>query len=168
MRAAGSRSRRTREDHAAAGHQGVRPIVVEADPRLGAAVVVARQDDEAPGAAECHAAAVSFRVESRQDANERVSGAFGSDSRRAGVPGMEARRVREREDAKDRAARILETARADADGPPERAGEQAVTREQADLVDEIPGVPRRVTRERYRPDPQTAPGALSFRLERLG
>ena len=62
MRAAGSRSRRTREDHAAAGHQGVRPIVVEVDPRLGAPVVVARQDDEAPGAAECRAAAVSFRV----------------------------------------------------------------------------------------------------------
>src|SRR2546422_74122 len=95
----------------------------------------------------------------RVDLNHRPPGpepgALRADTGGAGVSRMNAGRVRESKNPEDRAARIVEAARAGADGPSERPGEQAVSREQADLLEEIPGVPRGAARKRHRADRQT-------------
>src|SRR4029434_5827228 len=96
-----AQTRRSLHFDAASRNRGLASVVLEADPRLRAAVVVLREDDQGRGAAERATSSAPGWIELEHHAQEGVLAPLLADRRRQSVSGMDGDGIGQREQPLD-------------------------------------------------------------------
>src|SRR5262249_39267262 len=117
-------------------------------PSLGAAVVVASQHDQLRLSPEGDAASGCPGRGSKHRTDERVRRALRAHRGRVRVARKDRGVVGKGEDPEERVARVLEARGSRTDGSPDGAAEETISREEPDVPDQEPALPRGVAAQR--------------------